>query len=128
MFYIHVRNGNLIGCGQFKAVDEDILNISISEELYNDFCKIPEKYICNDSGIFLNPEYEPADKEKQLRIVNIKQELVELDTKRIRAMCEPSLREDGQDWLCFYNQQAQCLRTQLQELEERTGNDYNINK
>lgn len=77
--------------------------------------------ILDDSGVpVINPNYEAHEAEKmcQSRIAEIKTELYELDIKRIRAMCEQSVREDGQSWLDCYNNQAQVLREKLQTLEE----------
>lgn len=73
----------------------------------------------------INPNYdlECAEKARLARIAEIKQELSELDKKRIRAMCEPSEYSKGISWLEYYNEQAQILRTELQLLEERIKND-----
>lgn len=68
-----------------------------------------------------SPEYlarkEIFDKEK--RINEIHTELDELDLKRVRAMCEPELRdaEAGETWLEYYNNQIKELRTELNSLE-----------
>ncbi len=66
-----------------------------------------------------NPNYEAecAQKVRLARIEEIKQELSELDKKRIRAMCEPSEYTEGVSWLEYYNQQAQTLRAELQATE-----------
>ncbi|CCY25428.1 unknown [Brachyspira sp. CAG:484] len=65
----------------------------------------------------MKTEEEKAELTKQNRISEIKQELNELDKKRIRAMCEPSEYAKGVSWLEYYNQQAQSLRAELQEAE-----------
>lgn len=77
-----------------------------------------------DGEPIINPNYEVicAEKSRLARIEEIKQELSELDNKRIRAMCEPSEYAKGVSWLEYYNEQARELRTELQELE-RTSND-----
>lgn len=128
--YIYIENGKLIGCGECPQVTEDIENIKVSEDIYNAYLAEPEKYIFENAKVIVNPDYDvqQAQKEREARILQIKHELAELDTKRIRAMCEPSERDDGQDWLEYYNEQAQALRAELQELEERTENDDNFNK
>ncbi len=46
----------------------------------------------------------------------IKSKLKELDLKRVRAICEPSLKNQNQSWLEYYNEQIQELRRQLEEL------------
>lgn len=72
-----------------------------------------------DGEPVINPNYELELKEMELktRISKIKHELAEIDRKRIRAMCEPSEYTKGLSWLEKYNQEAQDLRTELQELE-----------
>lgn len=54
-----------------------------------------------------------AEKKTQLEI-----QLEELDKKSIRAMREPSVKDEstGQTWLEFYNAQIQDLRAQLAPL------------
>ena len=51
-------------------------------------------------------------------------ELAELDNKRIRAVCEPSIKDKntGKTWLDYYNSQIRILRGQIQELKERVKN------
>lgn len=55
---------------------------------------------------------------KEKRIYEIKIALDELDKKRIRAMCEPALKdgEAGETWLEYYNKQISNLRKELTEL------------
>lgn len=59
---------------------------------------------------------------KQLKIQNairaneILEKLVELDKKRIRAIAEPSLKDEEQTWLEYYNAQISGLRDELAEI------------
>ena len=73
--------------------------------------------IGNDGTPLINPNYkaECVEKARLVRIEEIKQELNELDKKRIRAMCEPSEYAKGVSWLEYYNQQARELRAELAE-------------
>lgn len=66
-----------------------------------------------------------SDKEagiKQLKIQNaireseILAELEELDKKRIRAIAEPSMKDEKQTWLEYYNLQISGLRNELAEI------------
>lgn len=66
-----------------------------------------------------------SDKEagiKQLKIQNaireneILAELAELDKKRIRAIAEPSMKDEEQTWLEYYNLQISGLRNELTEI------------
>lgn len=69
----------------------------------------------------INPNYkaESFEKARLVRIEEIKQELNELDKKRIRAMCEPSEHSRGVSWLEYYNKQARILRAELAEYQSR---------
>lgn len=88
--------------------------------------------IFRDGLVIVDPDYEAkqVQKERIEKIAQIKEQLLDIDTKRIRAMCEPSERDDGQDWLDYYNEQAKILRNELQKLETKGGliNDSNINE
>lgn len=58
-----------------------------------------------------------AELEKQDAINEMLYQLRELDRKRVRAFCEPSIKNDetGESWLDYYNNQITELRTQLKE-------------
>lgn len=56
-------------------------------------------------------EIEEIKKEKQKR--KIQEQLEELDKKRIRAVCEPSMKTETQSWLEYYNQEITALRNLL---------------
>lgn len=96
------NNGRLI-----KETESAVFALEANEIINN--CGIP---VINQ-----NYETECIKKEQKVRIEKIKQELNELDRKRIRAMCEPSEYSNGLSWLEYYNNQAQALRAELQELE-----------
>lgn len=68
----------------------------------------------------VDPEYEnkiaEQEKEKQIRI--LKQRLKELDEKRIRAICEPSMKTETQSWLEYYNEQVLEIRQVMADLEK----------
>lgn len=59
---------------------------------------------------------------KQLKIQNairaqeIKFELEDIDAKRVRAIAEPSLKDEETTWLEYYNNQAEVLRSELAEI------------
>lgn len=137
MYYAIIENGILNGISEFKHTNENIMNLEIPKEIYEEITLAYKnneinKYIFKNNQIIQNPEYEAEQTEaiKRVRISEIKSELMLIDLKRIRAMCEPSLRGDGQDWLIFYNERAQVLRAELQELENTgdVNNDANINE
>ena len=56
-------------------------------------------------------EEEKAQQKKELQ-----KQIEELDKKRIRAVCEPSMKTETQSWLEYYNQQIAQLRQVMVEL------------
>lgn len=56
--------------------------------------------------------------EKAEKINKLQFQINELDRKRIRAICEPSVKDEstGQTWLEYYNLQVQDLRDQIANL------------
>ncbi len=81
----------------------------------------PDYYICigntNETDGTLNPDFGKVNKD--LQIAQIQEQLFMLDQKRIRAVCEPELKdtESGETWLEYYNAQIVELRNQLTELQ-----------
>lgn len=65
---------------------------------------------------------ETESKTRQLTIQNavraeeIRQELDTLDRKRIRAIAEPSLKDENTTWLEYYNTQISQLREELAQI------------
>lgn len=45
--------------------------------------------------------------------LEIQKQLDELDKKRIRAVCEPSMKTETQSWLDYYNEEIKKLREML---------------
>ncbi len=56
--------------------------------------------------------------EKNEKINDLQLQISELDRKRIRAMCEPEIKDatTGQTWLEYYNLQVNELRNEITEL------------
>ncbi|MCD8024159.1 MAG: hypothetical protein LUE64_01345 [Candidatus Gastranaerophilales bacterium] len=95
----------------------------ISEDMAEDIKTNPEKYKNiggNFSDISNTDEYRQflKEKETEARKTKIEQELSELDIKRIRAICESSIKDEftGETWLDFYNKQVANLREELNKL------------
>lgn len=65
-----------------------------------------------------NEEYTVKQQAIQnaMRIEEIKKELDELDKKRIRALAEPSLKDEDTTWLEFYNREISRLREELSKI------------
>lgn len=57
----------LNGAGQCRCLNEEIENIEVIEELYNDYIEAPNKYIYQNGEIVENPNYENelAEQRKQ---------------------------------------------------------------
>ena len=64
--------------------------------------------------------------EIQNQINRLNAEINDLDIKRIRAVCEPSIKDEetGETWLEYYNNIVIAIRLQINNLQERiTPND-----
>ena len=57
-----------------------------------------------------------AELKKSKKIFEIQEQLEQLDKKRIRAIAEPTMKDENTTWLEYYNQQIQVLRTELSTL------------
>lgn len=59
-----------------------------------------------------------AEIDKEKRKNELQQEIAALDTKRIRAIAEPEVKnsETGETWLEYYTAQIMNLRSQIAEL------------
>lgn len=60
----------------------------------------------------------------ELQTAELQQQIDDLDKKRIRAICEPSVKNEatGETWLEYYNLQVAKIRQNIQELKG-TAND-----
>lgn len=78
---------------------------------------VPTEY-SEENGVWVKLSSEESSS-RQLKIQNairaeeIKAELKELDEKRIRAIAEPSLKDEETTWLEYYNSQIAALREEL---------------
>ena len=53
-YYVFIENEKINGSGQCKCLNDDILNIEVDEEIYNNI----EKYTYKDGQIVINENYE----------------------------------------------------------------------
>lgn len=67
-YYIFIKDEKIIGKGQCRclSVNDEVLNIPVEEEIYNDI----EKYIYQDGEIVLNPNYEAEQAAKEAERVS----------------------------------------------------------
>lgn len=88
------------------SVVSDLGNLGKDEMLYSDY--------------LLSDEYENylIEQEKKDKINALLEQIKTLDEKRIRAVCEPSVKDEitGQTWLDYYNSQINVLRQKLSEV------------
>ena len=121
MNYIFVENGKINGCGQCECLNEDIENIEVDENIYNQFAADPLKYTFSNGEIIENPNYQKEKQKEYIenQVLEIQRKLDILDTKRIRAVCEDEIRDErtGETWLDYYNSQIYDLRIELNSLE-----------
>lgn len=61
MFYAFVVNDKITGTGQCPCLSEDLINIPISIEVYNNIAQ----YIYQNGEIVINPNYEEEQKQKE---------------------------------------------------------------
>src|SRR5574344_429746 len=81
----------------------------VTEEIANDILQFPEKYKqVGDELVDISDteEYKQYIHKKEVaeRKAEIESELLELDSKRIRAICEPTVKDEvtGETWLDYY--------------------------
>lgn len=65
-YYIFIQNNEIIGKGQAKCLNDDILNIEVPNTIYDE----SDKYIFKDGTLVLNPNYETEQKQKQQSIID----------------------------------------------------------
>ncbi len=120
-YYIYVEDNILKGAGCARCLNKEIQNIEVTETLCSDYISDNEKYIYSNGEIVKNPNYERIFKKRKNseKTSKIIEKLNELDSKRIRAVCENQIKDSqtGETWLEYYNSQANELRNELQAIE-----------
>lgn len=61
IYYIYIQNGQIQGKGQARVLNENILNVVVEEDIYNE----AEKYIWDGADLVLDPEYEEKEAQKE---------------------------------------------------------------
>jgi len=114
--YVEIKENKLLSWCENPYLDYEYVEID-----YSTF--EPDKYEVQD-GVLVDISDTDAYKEKVAQIEaesqkkHLQEELKALDIKRIRAICEPELKdsEAGQTWLDYYTQQAKELRIKIAAL------------
>ena len=106
MFYAFIYNGKITGTGQCQTLNEDIADVEISEEVYNNI----KRYMWNGEAVVLNPDYKEDHSE---RIAELKQLLADTDYAVIKIAEGAATPEEYTDVIA--NRQA--WREEINELE-----------
>lgn len=116
MYYIK-QNEDIVLC------DEDLQKLQntllfMPQYANSAILQTDEEIISFDSKYYFKKDIQDKLdlKEKERKIDEINLRLEELDKKRIRAICEPSLKDENTTWLEYYNEQISELRTELANL------------
>lgn len=114
--YVEIKENKLLSWCEKPYLDYEYVDID-----YSTFD--PEKYLVIDEvliDVSETQEYQEkiAQQEKETTIADLKIQIEELDKRRIRAICESSIKDESteQTWLEYYNLQVQELRNQINEL------------
>ena len=100
------------GLEQINVETKEVSEVNRIGELADGF-RLYSEYI-------LTPEYQEylLELERQEKYDSILEEIKSLDEKRVRAICEPSIKDitTGETWLEYYNKQVFELRQRLGEV------------
>lgn len=64
-YYAFVKNEKIIGIGQARLLNDGVLNIEVSQEIYDACTEDLDKCIYKDGKIIINPEYEEIKAQKR---------------------------------------------------------------
>lgn len=112
MYYAFIYNNKIIGTGQCQTLNEDILDVEISEEVYNDI----KRYMWNGEAVVVNPDYKEDHSE---RIAELKQLLADTDYVIIKIAEGSATKEDYADVI----EQRQAWREEIRELSNESISD-----
>lgn len=110
--FANIRNEKIIDFNSLY-LDEDIIRVETTENIYNAWQEDRAKVIYQDGKIILNPNYEEIKRqeEKEAKRQEILKQLDSLDLKSIRA-----IRANDQEYIAKYEAEAEELRKELTEL------------
>lgn len=114
--YIEIKENKLLSWCEKPYLDYEYVDID-----YSTF--EPTKYEVQEGklvDVSETQEYQDkiVQREKATTLANLRLQIEEIDKKRIRALCEPSAKDEptGQTWIEYYNLLVQELRNQIAEL------------
>lgn len=68
-YYLMIEDSEIIGASQCKS-GEPIIDVEVSEELYNSWKEDNDRYIYKDGEIIENPDYEETKRQKEQEHIN----------------------------------------------------------
>ena len=68
-YYLMIEDSEIIGASQCKS-GEPIIDVEVSEELYNLWKEDNDRYIYKDGEIIENPDYEEIKRQKEQEHIN----------------------------------------------------------
>lgn len=110
-------NIDLMTANGFKPYEEDSSGLNLVDKYLAGMAIIQKNKLVDITD---TDEYKAkiAEQEKETKIADLNNQIETIDKKRIRAMCEPSVKDDktGQTWLEYYTNQILDLRGQIAKL------------
>lgn len=110
------KNGKWTIIKDFRG--KEIINLETKEVSIADSLGDLENSYQLWGDYILTPEYQNDlnETKKQEQRAKLLDTITELDIKRIRAICEPSVKDEetGETWLEYYNNQIILLRAELE--------------
>lgn len=88
--YAWIKKGAYIGVSQCRLLNDDAQNVEISELLYNDALKFPDKYEWNGSALVVRQDWEAEEQARQAE-----QALAEAKATRAAAVAALTVEVDG---------------------------------
>ena len=114
--YVKIENNKLMGWCKKPYSDYEFVDIDYDEFDFDKY-KVIDGVLQDISNTqeYINAQ---AQKQKAILLVEYKQQLDDLDKKRIRAIAEPSVKniETGETWLDYYNSQIVDIRDRMNNL------------
>lgn len=67
MYYLFVSDDKIFGAGECPILNTKVQCVPVTEEVYTDYCAVPEKYIYSAGNIIVNPNVEQELAEKEAK-------------------------------------------------------------
>ena len=96
MYYTYIENNGINGIGQCECLNEEIQNIEITEEVYNNI----DRYIWNGTEIILDPDYDEKQKQKERQAKNKE---IDSKIKELREMSLIDIMNNNKENIQIYN-------------------------